>query len=207
MRTRLRIGGLKRQQEIIEELADHLEDAECDGSEGVQVTDWARFSEEIRGAEEDNVRSRLRTLWIPGLISGVLATMVLAIMQKAGLRPLVIQGSAQALVFYLPWLLTLPPIGAIAAYLSRRAGGNVKARLVVAVFPCLGMLAPMVIGGIVAMIGALFTGGKLVLLATLIAQFLAIWVALPAAALALGALPFLGVQKASEPQKAAAAHA
>ncbi len=136
--------------------------------------------------------SRLRTFWIPALITGVLATLALAVLQTAGLRPMIVEtGGLQPLVIYIPWLLMLPFAGAAGAYVSRRAGGSLRIRLCTAVFPCLVLMALFVAMGVGAIVVAAVRGEDALLYAVLIGQFIGIWILLPAAALLLGALPFL----------------
>ena len=62
--------------------------------------------------------------------------------------------------------------------------------------------------GPLAALGTLYKGESLAYLGLLLAQFVAVWVLLPAAGLALGALPFLGdAPKASEDDAATRATA
>lgn len=208
--SRLAATGLPaaREQEIIEELAGHLEDTEREGYTCAVVQDWPAFARAIRLAEEESMRSRLRALWIPGLISGLLATVALRVVQHTGYRPQVTPSDLQPMVFYYPWFLVLPLVGAIAAFLSRRAQGGVRTRLLAAVFPSFGVLAMVCLLGPLAALGTLYKGESLAYLGLLLAQFVAVWVLLPAAGLALGALPFLGdAPKASEDDAATRATA
>jgi len=91
------------------------------------------------------------------------------------------------LVVYVSWLITLPFIGALGAYLSSRAGGRPRAVLASVIFPILPYFAFFLIGLPVIvilddrvahniMLPALFTG-------------LAAWVIFPAIALLAGGLP------------------
>ncbi len=196
-----------REQEIVEELAAHLEDTEEEGTACEQVRDWPELARRIRVAEEDSMKTRLWTLWIPGLISGVLAALALTVIQKTSFRPVVTSSELQPMVFYYPWFFVLPPVGAIAAYLCRRAGGSVRLRLVVAAFPCLGLLAPLILSGIFAIGATLFTGESTTRLVLMILQFITVWGILPAAALLVGAVPFLGGPKAVAAEPPDAAHA
>jgi hypothetical protein len=90
-------------------------------------------------------------------------------------------------VIYLPWLVLLIPIGAMAAYLAGRAGGSQRAMFLSTVFPVLPHFGFFLIVFPVAlilddhvahniMISALFMG-------------LAVWVVLPGVALLAGGLP------------------
>ena len=198
---------LEREQEIVEELATHLQDVEPEGAAGEQVRDWPAFARQIRLAEEDSMKSRLRTLWIPGLVTGMLSVLVLRAVQYADLRPIVVRLEAMPMVFYLPWLFTLPLVGAVGAYLSRKAGATAKTRTLAAIFPSVALGAVIGLSAVAAVVGALFTGESLLRLGWLMAQFIAVWIILPAAALALGALPFLRTRKGSGPDPSEVAHA
>ena len=121
--------------QVREELAAHLEDtylslrAQCiPESEAVrltwdQVSSWQELRRDILAAKSEAfMQNRVAQLWIPGLVTLFSAYALLALMQFAGLRALTSHpGEPRGIVLYLPWMLTLPLIGAIGAYLSRRA--------------------------------------------------------------------------------------
>jgi hypothetical protein len=120
-----------------------------------------------------------------------LSAMLLRANEFMGIKPLIVsahgsQLSVPVAVIYLPWLLLLVPIGAMAAYLAGRAGGSQRAMFLSTVFPVLPHLGfflvvlpvALILDDHVAhniMIGALFMS-------------LAAWVLLPGAALLAGAL-------------------
>jgi hypothetical protein len=106
--------------------------------------------------------------------------------------------------FYLPWLIALPAIGAVAAFWSQRAGGKAVHRLLAALAPPIGMLGTFLIGPFIGLLIylliPLFSDGaghrriRFPLHAPpMIGVFLmlASWVLLPAVGLLLGAVPFL----------------
>src|SRR5208337_4590016 len=121
--------------QVREELATHLEDMylslRAQGlseSEAVclacdQVSSWQELRHKILAAKSEAfMQNRVTQLWIPGLVTLFSAYALLALMQFAGLRALTSHpGEPRGIVLYLPWMLTLPLIGAIGAYLSRRA--------------------------------------------------------------------------------------
>lgn len=133
------LGRLPLSQEeslqVREELAAHLEDAylslraqdvsEQDAARLVceQVPNWQDLHRDILVAKSEAfMQNRVAQLWIPGLVTLFSAYVLLAVMQFAGLRAMVSHpGEPRGIVLYLPWLLSLPVIGAVGAYLSRRA--------------------------------------------------------------------------------------
>lgn len=121
--------------QVREELAAHLEDAylslraqdvsEQDAARlaSEQVPSWLELRRKILAAKQEVLmHNRIKQIWIPGLVTLFSAYALLALMQFAGLRALTSHpGEPRGIVLYVPWMLTLPLIGAIGAYLSRRA--------------------------------------------------------------------------------------
>ena len=149
-----------QEEEIVSELASHLEDCyEEFRTQGVcqseaiehsleQAADWPGLSRKIRRAKrkEERMNHRTRTLWLPALISLATAMVFLMTSTQLALEPRVIAGQFITLhtsttstnypfAVYLPWLILLPFCGAAGAYLSRRAGGQPLARLLAGLFP------------------------------------------------------------------------
>ena len=149
-----------QEEEIVSELASHLEDCyeECrthgvGKSEAIersleQVASWPNLSRKIRGAKrkEEMMKQRTRTLWLPALISLAAAMFFLMISTQIALEPRVIAerfiilhtsttSTSYSFAAYLPWLILLPFCGAAGAYLSRRAGGQRPVRLLAGLFP------------------------------------------------------------------------
>lgn len=184
----------EREQEIVTELADHLEDAAVsEGSIEHQSVNWATLAQEIRIAEEEgNMYSRLRTIWIPGLITGMLAAILLKILVAAGIRPTIYWTSEMPLVFYIPWLITLPLVGAAGAFCSRRAGGNVGARVLAVLLPCYVLLVPFSL----AAVAAALEGKSAGFIVLAMSQYVAVWTVVPSVALVIGTLPFLSTTQA-----------
>lgn len=140
---RERLGGLRLepavQEEIIAELAGHLEDAyesflaQGMGANEAQQRAWTEFSNgrelarKIRRAKrgEEEMNNRWKQIWLPGLVTTGLATIMLSSLHFAGGKQMVVWAPAESpAIFYIPWLLSLPIFGFVGAYWSRRAGGG-----------------------------------------------------------------------------------
>ena len=192
--------------EVIAELAAHLaESCEELRSQGMteeeavrrtvsQVEDWQKLTRLIQTArtKENIMTNRVKQFWLPSLLTLLLSVGLLALIQVFGPNPwLVARKSGWSLVapvavVYLPWLLALPLIGAMGAYLSNRGGGSQRAVFGSIVFPVLPYLVFFVVALPVMaifndqlahniMFGALFVG-------------LFAWVLAPGAALFVGGL-------------------
>src|SRR6267378_7091276 len=192
--------------EVITELAAHLEEvceelhsrgiAEEDAVERTlsQVENWQVLRQGIHSAKtkENSMTNRVKQFWLPSLVTMLLTMGLLALIQIFGPNPWVIARKsrwslvAPVAVVYLPWLLSLPVIGAMGAYLSNRAGGSRRAIFSSIVFPVLPYLVFFVVALPVMaifndqlahniMFGALFVG-------------LFAWVLAPGAALFVGGL-------------------
>jgi hypothetical protein len=143
--------------EVITELAAHLEES-CEEwrRQGMteeeaarrtlsQVEDWRRLSRLIQIArkKENRMTNRVKQFWLPSLLTLFLSMGLLMLIQLFGPSPLkVAMKSGWSLIaptamIYLPWLFSLPLIGATGAYLSNRAGGSKRAMLSSVVFPVL----------------------------------------------------------------------
>ena len=136
--------------------------------------------------------NRVKQLWLPSLVTMLLTMGVLALIQIFGPNPwMVARKNAWSLiapvaVIYLPWLLSLPLVGALGAFLSFRSGGSQRAVFSSIVFPVLPYLVFFLLALPVMaifnerlahniMFGALFVG-------------LFAWVLAPGAALLAGGL-------------------
>jgi hypothetical protein len=142
--------------EIVEELATHLDEtfldlrrrgfSEEDAAKSClsEVSDWPDLRRKIQSArrKEHFMSNRITQFWFPGLMTFVLSETLLALMQKFGPNPWILAwGQPPIAMVYIPWLLSLPLIGGIAAYLSHRAGGSRRAVLSSIVFPVPPFLA------------------------------------------------------------------
>jgi len=154
------LGGLNleahERAEVIEELADHLEEAFAEfrrqglSEEGAaqrclgEFNDWYELGRKIQSARrKENVMSnRVTQLWLPGLVTLVLSMGLLALAQIYGPKPWIFSwGHPPIALFYIPWLFTLPLVGAVGAYLSHRAGGSRRVVFSSIVFPILPFVA------------------------------------------------------------------
>lgn len=208
--VRQRLSGLAldaaEKDEVHAELAAHLEEA-CEGfvRQGVsesealrrtlaEVKDWQDLRRRIQGAKEKEnlMTKRVSQFWLPGFLTLLLSMSLLMLIQFFGPQPYIPARSswttiAPAPVIYIPWLLSLPLIGAMGAYQCSRAGGSQRLVFYSILFPVLpyltffllGLPMTLIIEGHLAhhiMTAAFFTG-------------LLAWVLLPAAALLAGGLP------------------
>ncbi len=204
--------GLPRdcEQEVIAELAGHLEDANGSAPPGEPVADWAALARDIRDAKENYMNTRMRAFWIPGLVVGVISSIALRLVQAAGVRPIVGFTHNLEVVIYIPWLIMLPLVGALGAYWSRQAGGHTQMRLLAAIFPCIALGVPagvMMLGTVGAAFFYPGTVDRLSFLAMAFPLFVGVWMVTPGVALALGALPFLKGDRRPEPARSGAATA
>lgn len=154
--VRRRLPGLAldpgEQHEVFAELACHLEEAyESLRKQGVsehdatrrtlsQVADWNDLQRKIRSARTkgNTMNIRVTRFWLPGLITLTLSAVLLAANQIFGPQPMVLRsGKLPLIMLFIPWLASLPVVGAIGAYLSGRAGAPVRIMLVSSIFPIL----------------------------------------------------------------------
>lgn len=187
--------------EVIAELAAHLEEiAEEAHAKGMtqaaavelalqEVGDWHVLALEIARvkSQEDFMNYRTKTLWLPALATFFGASISLMVCQFLGMRPHLVWVIGVGMSFYWPWLATLPVFGAVGACLSQRAQGLVPARLAAALSPALVMLIVMLL---VLPFGLAMNGVQFLRLVSF-GIGLVNWVVIPAAALLVGALPFL----------------
>jgi hypothetical protein len=208
----------KRQEEIITELANHLEDLYEDllrqGKSEVEAVqsalsaaaDWDELRRAIQHAAKEEVvmHYRLKTLWLPGVCTSVLSSVLLQWFQRVSPTPPVIRlWQGTYLIIHWGWLLCLPLIGALGAYWSRRAGGKLLDRVLAASLYALALTCAMPLGfciGLVSDFGASLRLGLVGFVVDLLGYGIA-----PFLLLLLGALPFLRGH-AAESQQATASH-
>ena len=188
--------------DVVDELGGHLEEV-CEGlqRQGMteelaaqramrQVTDWNALQRHIRNAKEreELMQNRVRQLWFPGILTLTLSTGLLPTLLQLGLEPRIVSWSGpDTILFYVPWLLTLPLFGALGAYISLRAGGSARAILFSGIFPmlslasCFFVILPLSIVLDRSIAFHLTLAGFLGLLLS--------WVVAPGATLLIGALP------------------
>ncbi len=151
--VRNRLAGLAldpvENDEVQAELVAHLEQSyEAFRAEGLteqhavqrtllQAGNWQDLQRKISTAKNGglHMKNRLRQIWFPGLLIFALFTIFLILIQQLPFQAHLVARN----VGYLPWLLPLPFLGALAAYLSSRAGGSRSAMLLASLFPALGL--------------------------------------------------------------------
>ena len=208
---REQLGGMRLepavQDEIIAELAGHLEESYegllalgISREEALQRT-RAEFSNDRELARKicrakqggEQMNSRSKQIWVPGLAITGLATLSMTVLQLLKMRQTTLWPPGETpTLFYVPWLLSLPVLGFVGAYWSRRVGGGTRAGIIAGVFPSLFYaafpyltlpLALMVdrgLGPVVASLGWFMFVSK---------WYLLNWAGLPCVALLAGALP------------------
>jgi hypothetical protein len=210
---RERLGRLgietRREDEIVRELGEHLEDhAAALEARGVtsgaaarealdSVSDWPGLRHEIVSAETEETIMNYRTkvLWLPALCAITLSNGIVALMQIFGRPPdsywLSASGKSMQVLsaFIVPWLISQSVVGAIAAHWSRRAGGTVRYQLLAALSPAIVLL-----GLFLLVIPSSILLHKQALHNIRLSAFMIVtltWVLLPALPLLIGAAPFL----------------
>ena len=193
----------EERREVVAELAAHLEET-CQAmlrlgvneDEAVrrtllQVGNWRHLRRKIQAArsEENSMTNRIKQFWLPGLVTFVLSGGALGLLEKFGPRPWIVtlRGVLPIGLLYIPWLLLLPVVGALGAYLSHRAGGSGRTVFSSILFPVL----PFLVAILLALPVSLFFDrviahniGPMSLVMALLG-----WVLVPGAALLVGGLP------------------
>jgi|HubBroStandDraft_6_1064221.scaffolds.fasta_scaffold00018_105 hypothetical protein len=195
-----------QQQEVIAELAAHLEDlydqqiqhglSESEARERVinEVIQWRPLAQDIQRSKfkegtmnQGRMNARTKQLWLPGLVSLLAAMLSLTAVLLLGVQPHIYYAHQAATTFNFQWLAALPLCGAVAAWLSRRAGGGLLTCLASSLFPVMAFLACFCI----IFLGATILGSERALGPSAFVLFMWNWVFLPGTPLLLGALPFL----------------
>lgn len=135
---------------------------------------------------------RVRQLWLPGFLTLLLSMVLLMVIQFIGPNPLIVSAHgwrmiAPVAVIYVPWLLSLLPLGAMGAFLAGRAGASQRAMFLSMVFPVLPYLVLFIIALPVSLILDDHVAHNVMLSALLMG--LGAWVVLPGVALLAGGLP------------------
>jgi hypothetical protein len=201
--------GPHREEEILRELSEHLADhadaLETRGMASQQAMDealeaesnWPELRNEILSAEteETTMNYRTKVLWIPALCALTLSNVLLALMQIFGRPPHFYvfhtgKGMELFCAFIVPWLISQPVVGAVAAYWSRRAGGAIRHQLLAALSPAIALLGVFVLVLPFASI-ILHEGVRRHIQPSAFVLLTVTWVLLPSLPLLLGAAPFL----------------
>jgi hypothetical protein len=170
--VRRELAGLalepREREDVIEELAAHLEEAyddlrarglrEDDAAQRCldEVKNWRDLRRKILVARRENnvIPKRVSQLWLPCIL-----TFGLFLGFNLLARPLLIFGHSHEIgthngmprmlppaTILIPWLLSLPLVGAIGAFFSHRAGGTLRAMLSSAIFPVVPFLVFFIFG-------------------------------------------------------------
>ncbi len=209
VRHRLKGLALEREEsaQIVEELAGHLEDQyQCLLQDGVSeksaiycvlenLADCRdlKFKIESSRNKELPMNSRVTQFWLPAFFTILLAMSCLMLVEALGFEPWVSsawggpQGTIPVAVVYLPWLITLPFIGALGAHLSGRAGARRWQIFSSVIFPTVPYLAFFIIGLPITLVLEGSVAHNIMPSAFLVG--FAVWVLLPAIALLSGGVP------------------
>lgn len=186
--------------QVLAELAGHLAESydslQKDGvpeEEAIfrtlsQVPDWKDLRRKIRSARKENtMNTRVTRFWFPSLITFVISMSLLAAIQKFGPQPLILHPpKSPVIMFYVFWLVSLPLIGAIGAYLSHHAGASFRQMLLSSVFPVLPFLAAFLIILPVSLVVLRHAAHNIAVAGALVTAIG--WIIVPGAALLAGGL-------------------
>jgi hypothetical protein len=156
--VRQRLSGLAldsmEREAVYDELAAHLEEAyenllakglpeqEAVQQTFAQIADARDLQRRIFIAKRSGhpMQKRAHQLWIPGFLTLTLSMVFLVTLQKLGFHARMVSWRDSDMLFYVPWLLSLPFFGAIAAWISSRAGGSRGTVLLASIFPVLALI-------------------------------------------------------------------
>lgn len=206
--VRQRLSGLAldaaEKDEVHAEVAAHLEESyESLRTKGLtdhaarqqafaQVSNWKSLQREVYFAKRGVflMQKRLHQLWIPGFLTLILSTVFLMMLQKLGFQPRVVGSGPNTILFYVPWLLSLPVFGAAGTYFSSRAGGSRATVLLASIFPVLALTAAFLLMFPIGLTVERITGHPVdfSLVATALLMDGVGWLLLPGAALLVGGL-------------------
>ena len=208
--VRQRLAGLEldsaEKEEVQAELAAHLEEsyeAFCKQglreSEAVrrtfeQVSNWHELRRKISAAKrrEHPMKKRAQELWIPGFLTLILSMLFLATLQKTGFRLRIVGSGSGAVFFYVPWLASLPFLGALGARLSSRGGASLTTALLASCFPVLALGTAFLLMLPIGFVFERITGNHFYFNSGLVAAALLRdgigWLLIPGAALLAGGL-------------------
>lgn len=127
VRQRLQPSPVKQSDEVVEELSTHLEETYnelLDRGYAPQaafertlqeVDDWDVLCRRISRARQrrNPMNDRTRRLWLLAAVTWLGASLTVMVLQPGRLYP-------DLIAFYLPWLATLPLVGAAGCYLAQR---------------------------------------------------------------------------------------
>jgi len=121
-------------EQVVRELSDHLDDvytelrasgltqAQALRRTSRQVGNWLELRRGIQAVrQEGEMQEHVKQFWLPSLVTLLLGWGILAILIWSGVAPFMTSpGRPDGLYVYWPWLVALPFVGALGAYMSRR---------------------------------------------------------------------------------------
>jgi hypothetical protein len=157
-----------------------------------QVSDWQDLQRRIVNAKRRGhpMKKRTRQLWIPGFLTLTLSMIFLTVLLELGFQPRIAWSGPNTVLLYVPWLLSLPFLGALSAYVSSRAGGSRGTVLLVSVFPVLALTAAFLLMFPIGFTVERITGNHVnfSIVATALLKDGIGWILVPGAALLAGGL-------------------
>ena len=234
-----RMGGLKlcaeARYDVVRELASHFEQIYDNAREGgagedeareqalASVRNWKRFTRDVQSEKETfmTMTPFKRKVVLPGMVALVasgIGLWITSMLYRSGAQyvfhPV---DTRRYFTLNIPWLIALPLVGAIGAWMSWRNGGSMSDRFKAGIFPTLTFAWVPVWGAVIAVIWIILNivaperttdHAGLVEWTMRIVAFLVPWVVLPAISMSIGTLPFLGLKsQVSETHSADKAHA
>ncbi|HSS96797.1 MAG TPA: hypothetical protein VLK33_07200 [Terriglobales bacterium] len=194
------------QDEVVSELASHLQDVyedkivagntESSALEFAlgQVDHWRPLAKEIERTRGGIMNNRSKQFWLPALLS-LSASMIWLMFIELTAEKLHMPWRYSNVAFmpYVLWIVSLPLIGGLTAYLAYRAGSTRRACFSAVTFPCMVMFVMWLV-----LVGyLLMRKTPQPIHALSISYGLFFWVLLPAGALLLGTWPFSRQHKVS----------
>jgi hypothetical protein len=159
-----------------------------------QVNDWKQLKSaiEIARKKEPPMNKRVAQFWFPAFSTLLLAMVFLMAIEELGPKPWILPAAshprmAPVAIVYFAWVMALPLIGALGAYLATRAGAAPRAVFSSIIFPVLPYFGFFVIGLPIAVILDDHVAHNIMLPALFLG--FGAWVVLPAVALLAGGLP------------------
>lgn len=201
-------------QEIAAEIAGHLEelteahmlagrsDEEACQLAVQEVSDWRIFRREVQKAKETVMTNWLRRIVVPGMVGFVFAGWFDRFLFGIRVWPRMLHfGKYGWVTFNWVWLVAVVVGGGLSAYLSRRAGGSTRQRVVATLFPVAGIGAFFILMASATLLWRAAMGNvgiAAIVVLEGMGGYLTGFAVIPATALMLGALPFLGGDAAPE---------
>jgi hypothetical protein len=193
-----------QQEEVVDELAAHLEDLSQEQIDGGmsesqalqrildQESNWRELGRKIERAKEGAMNNRTRQFWVPALVSLTASmTWMMALQIASSKLEMPWKHAGLAVLPYVVWVITLPLIGAATGYWSLRAGSGRPTRMAAVAFPSIVMAVLwLVLLGVV-----LARKAPQPFLTLNFSYGFLLWVVVPAAALLLGTLPLSRAEK------------